>query len=189
MVSGAILKAAYSLVSAASPSYTWRPPVNQTLQDDLQLSALVFNRKLNNFQELRLESEKVGNHFRSRSDAEVALQALNTWGTEVLDRLNGILALAWYDQRNQQLLLERDHAGIKPLYVFLHPAGKDLVFASQYDLVRITPWGHPGALNMESLLPLLTLTIPTATIHPLGKHFPTRTKLVADCSINWMGKI
>src|SRR3989338_6524022 len=87
-------------------------------------SVIIFNGEIYNFLELRAELEQKGIQFRSRSDTEVLLQALNVWGEEAINRLNGMFAFAWYDLKNQTLVLARDHAGIKPLYYFIHPTGK-----------------------------------------------------------------
>lgn len=105
--------------------------------------ALVFNGEVYNFAALRRELEGMGVRFRSTGDTEVVLQALAHWGTDGLDRLNGMFALAFYDRRERTLLLARDHAGIKPLYYLLDRRG--VFFASQYDQIMRHPWaaGRP----------------------------------------------
>jgi asparagine synthase (glutamine-hydrolysing) len=114
-------------------------------------SVIVLNGEIYNFQELRGELEGQGVRFRSHSDTEALLEALNRWGLEALGRLNGMFALAWYHLPSQRLVLARDHAGIKPLYYFVHPAGKGLAFASQLDVLLHTPWGEPGAARLDVL--------------------------------------
>ena len=85
--------------------------------------ALVFNGEIYNFRELRSELESLGVSFNSTGDAEVLLNALAMWDTGALERLNGIFALAFYDRREKTLLLARDHAGIKPLYLMTDRRG------------------------------------------------------------------
>jgi asparagine synthase (glutamine-hydrolysing) len=114
-------------------------------------SVIVLNGEIYNFLELRRELEGQGVRFRSHSDTEALLEALNRWGLEALGRLNGMFALAWYHLPSRRLVLARDHAGIKPLYYFVHPAGKGLAFASQLDVLRHTPWGEPGAARLDVL--------------------------------------
>ncbi|HLD69512.1 MAG TPA: asparagine synthase (glutamine-hydrolyzing), partial [Candidatus Omnitrophota bacterium] len=114
-------------------------------------SVIIFNGEIYNFLELRAELEQKGIQFRSRSDTEVLLQALNVWGEEAINRLNGMFAFAWYDLKNQTLVLARDHAGIKPLYYFIHPTGKGIAFASQFNALLRTPWGSPGSLRLDVL--------------------------------------
>ena len=77
---------------------------------------IVFNGEIYNYLELRTELEALGHVFSSRSDTEVLLVALATWGTDALRRLVGMFALAFLDRRTRRLLLARDPFGIKPLY-------------------------------------------------------------------------
>ncbi len=77
---------------------------------------LCYNGEIYNFQELRLELESLGYHFRSRTDSEVVLHALCEWGTQAFYRFNGMFALAFWDAKTGELILARDRYGIKPLY-------------------------------------------------------------------------
>jgi len=81
----------------------------------------------------------------------VVLYALAEWGKPVLERFNGMFALAFYDSLEKKLLLARDHVGSKPLYYLTSPRG--LVFGSQYDQLMAHPWAkglktNPGALSL-----------------------------------------
>ena len=114
-------------------------------------SVIIFNGEIYNFQELRHELEQKGVVFRSRSDTEVLLEALNEWGVAALPKLNGMFAFAWYDKQAKSLLLARDHAGIKPLYYYLPPHRQGIAFGSQYNILLHTPWGHPGEVQSEVL--------------------------------------
>ena len=127
------------------------PAANQPMLSGDGHSVIVFNGELYNYLELRHELERSGVNFRTRSDTEVLLEALNLWGLETLPRLNGMFAFAWYFIPERTLVLGRDHAGIKPLYYFLHPAGKGLAFASQYDTLLQTPFGKPGDVRPDVL--------------------------------------
>jgi asparagine synthase (glutamine-hydrolysing) len=100
--------------------------------------ALVYNGELYNFRELRKTLQDRGVSFRSTGDAEVVLYPLAEFGTKALESFNGMFALAFYDTRIRRLLLARDHAAIKPLYVLRHRDG--LLFGSQYDQIL----SHPG---------------------------------------------
>lgn len=90
---------------------------------------LVFNGEIYNFQRLRRELEAAGDHFRGRGDTEVLLAGLVRYGTPFLARLEGMFALAFWDPREPCLILARDHAGIKPLYLADHGTG--WAFASE----------------------------------------------------------
>ncbi|MEO1087010.1 MAG: asparagine synthase (glutamine-hydrolyzing), partial [Acidobacteriota bacterium] len=101
-------------------------------------SVLVLNGEIYNFRELRRELEADGLRFRSTSDTEIALEALERWGLDALGRLEGMFALAFYDRRRRRLTLARDRTGIKPLWLLDGPSG--LAFSSQLDSLLNAPW-------------------------------------------------
>lgn len=90
---------------------------------------LVFNGEIYNFWELRRELEAHGECFVSRCDTEVLLRLLSLKGVDALEQLNGMWALAFWDERRKRLVLSRDRIGIKPLYYHQH--GDMLVFGSE----------------------------------------------------------
>ncbi|HET6382900.1 MAG TPA: asparagine synthase (glutamine-hydrolyzing) [Armatimonadota bacterium] len=114
-------------------------------------SAIVFNGEIYNFRELRQSLESAGVRFRSGTDTEALLEALNLWGVDAIPRLNGMFAFVWYNLSDHTLILARDHAGIKPLYYYLHPSGRGVAFASQYNALLQSPWGEPGPLRSDVL--------------------------------------
>ncbi|TDH23286.1 asparagine synthase (glutamine-hydrolyzing) [Segetibacter sp. 3557_3] len=105
------------------------PAGHQPMSDrngDLQL---IFNGEIYNFLELKATLSGFGHVFTTKSDTEVILKAYSQWGISCFTRFNGMFAIALWDKSKQELILARDHAGIKPLYYSLT---KDtLVFASE----------------------------------------------------------
>ena len=83
-----------------------------------------YNGEIYNFRELREDLEARQFVFRGHSDTEVILAACEEWGPlETLKRLNGMFAIALWDQQEQEFLLARDRVGIKPLFYSLTDKG------------------------------------------------------------------
>ncbi|MCA1706387.1 MAG: asparagine synthase (glutamine-hydrolyzing) [Actinobacteria bacterium] len=94
---------------------------------------LVYNGELYNAPELRGELQREGRRFRGRSDTEVVLEGLASWGIPALGRFNGMFGIALWDSHKRELTLARDRFGIKPLYYARHANG--LVFGSEIKAV------------------------------------------------------
>src|SRR5262245_13584192 len=92
--------------------------------------ALIFNGEIYNFRDLRQRLVGRGHTFTSSGDTEVLLHGLQEYGSSFIEQLNGMFAFAWWDQRERELLLARDHMGIKPLY-YATPQPGTLLFASE----------------------------------------------------------
>ncbi len=113
---------------------------------------LVYNGEIYNFALLRRELEEAGDTFHGHSDTEVLLHALSRWGPSCLSRVEGMFAFAFLDVAGRCLILARDPAGIKPLY--LARSGDTLLFASEVRALlasglvppRVDPRGVAGLL-------------------------------------------
>lgn len=123
---------------------------NQPMVSSDGRSVIVFNGEIYNFVELRNDLKNLGINFKSRSDTEVLLEALNYWGINAINRLNGMFAFVWYHIPTKTLTLARDHAGIKPLYYFLHPQKKCISFASQFNCLLLIP-EEKGKMRLDVL--------------------------------------
>jgi asparagine synthase (glutamine-hydrolysing) len=110
--------------------------------------SIVFNGEIYNFADLRRDLEALGYAFRSHSDTEVLLAAYAQWGTDCLNRLNGMFAFAIYDAPQQRLFLARDRAGEKPLFYRLDQG--TLYFASELKALLAHP-SLPRRIDAEAL--------------------------------------
>jgi asparagine synthase (glutamine-hydrolysing) len=142
---------------------------------------LTFNGEIYNYIELRRELERQGCTFKSRSDTEVLLHTLITWGRDGLARLNGIFGFALWDEHSGRLLVGRDRLGVKPVYYATQ--GESFCFASEIKAILgsglIEPKIDPAAL--ESYLRLLWVPEP-------GTLFAGIRKLDPGATLLWDGK-
>ncbi len=100
----------------------------QPMKDETAGVALVFNGTIYNFPELRKELQALGHTFVSTGDTEVILRSYIEWGENCVARLQGMFAIAIWDNKKQRMLMARDRSGIKPLYYSQTP--ERLLFAS-----------------------------------------------------------
>jgi asparagine synthase (glutamine-hydrolysing) len=98
------------------------------LSDDGNL-VLIFNGEIYNYLEIKDELIKLGHHFKSRTDTEVLLHAYQEWGSDCMDRLNGMWAFVIYDRLEKKVFISRDRVGVKPFYYFNN--GEKFIFASE----------------------------------------------------------
>ena len=113
------------------------PRSNQPLHHDgLHLA---FNGEIYNYRELRAELQSLGHAFVTEGDGEVLLRAWRHWGDAALERLNGMFAVAVWDERQSTLTLACDPFGEKPLYWWRD--GDRLAFGSD---IRAIAQAVPG---------------------------------------------
>jgi len=110
---------------------------------------VVFNGEIYNFPALRQELEGRGHRFYTHSDTEVILHLYEEMGSDCVQKLRGMFAIALYDQRRQLLLLARDRMGKKPLHYALYEGR--LLFGSELKAILEV---HPelAEINPEGLL-------------------------------------
>lgn len=89
---------------------------------------ILFNGEVYGFNKLRSELEN-DFYFSTTSDTEVILYAYCKYGDSFIDKIDGMFAIAIYDENEEKIKLYRDRAGIKPLY-YLYD-GKHFAFASE----------------------------------------------------------
>jgi len=111
--------------------------------------AVFYNGEIYNYGSLRAELEASGVEFRTHCDGEVICHLYDRYGAGVFARLDGMFAIALWDQVTGQLMLARDIPGEKPLYYHQGPDGL-FAFASELAALRSVP-GVDLALNEQAL--------------------------------------
>jgi asparagine synthase (glutamine-hydrolysing) len=120
----------------------------QPMLDRAGRVAISFNGEIYNYRDVRAELERRGHQFATATDTEVILEAYLEWGADCLAHLNGMFAMALYDQGKRRLLLARDRAGEKPL--FYRVSGGTLAFASELKALLVDP-SMPREINQVAL--------------------------------------
>ena len=95
---------------------------------------MVYNGEVYNYKELTYKLKDKGASLKTTSDTEVILELFAEQGVQCFKELNGMFALAIYDIQKHILTIARDHAGIKPLFIYFDEA--DFIFASELKAVQ-----------------------------------------------------
>jgi asparagine synthase (glutamine-hydrolysing) len=123
---------------------------HQPIWNEDRTAAVVCNGEIYNHRELRRELEAKGHRFATRSDTEVIVHLWEELGPACVERLAGMFALGVADFRQRRLLIARDRAGKKPLY--LSDANGTIAFASELKSLLaggfVAPEVDPEALDL-----------------------------------------
>ena len=114
--------------------------------------SLSFNGEIYNWRELKLQLIELGYKFKSNSDTEVLLNGYHAWNENVLNKLEGMFAIAIWDDVAETLFLAIDRLGEKPIYY--HSNVKSFVFASNQNTINHLL--DKRTINNESLLNYLS---------------------------------
>ncbi|WP_020671190.1 asparagine synthase (glutamine-hydrolyzing) [Amycolatopsis nigrescens] len=117
--------------------------------------AMVYSGEAYNFTELRDELKAKGHRFRTDSDTEVVLHGYLEWGEAVAEHLNGMVAFAIWDERDNKLVMIRDRMGIKPFYYY--PTSDGVLFGSEPKAILANPLARK-VVDTEGLRDLVAFT-------------------------------
>ncbi|MEC9293732.1 MAG: asparagine synthase (glutamine-hydrolyzing) [Chloroflexota bacterium] len=126
----------------------WQPIANED-----NSMWVILNGEIYNFRELRKELIRLGHQFTTTSDTEVVIHLYEEEGNEFVKRLDGMFALAIWDEPKKRLVLARDRIGKKPL--FYSSNGGKILFASEANTLVQTGFVAPN-VNPIALTSYLT---------------------------------
>ncbi len=131
---------------------------HQPLFNEDESLVLVVNGEIYNSAGLRTGLERLGHRFATSTDGEVILHLFEEEAEASFSRLEGMFALALWDEKRRRLLLARDPMGMKPLYFVRHDGR--FAFASEVKALLCLP-GLERRVDVAALSGLLELgTVP-----------------------------
>jgi asparagine synthase (glutamine-hydrolysing) len=109
----------------------------------------IFNGEIYNYIELREELEKRGHQLHTaHSDSELIVHLFEEYGYDFPNHINGMFAIALWDEPEKKLTLIRDRMGVKPLFYSL--VNGELIFGSEIKAILNHP-GYSRDVNLEAI--------------------------------------
>lgn len=139
---------------------------------------IVLNGEIYNYLELRDELVKRGHRFKTHSDVECVLHLYEEMGPGCLERLNGMFAIALFDQNTKRLWLARDRLGIKPLFYRHLPNG--LAFASDLSSLAAATGAQIDQSALLSYLGFSYVPEPDTIYHDIQKLGVAEQMVIED---------
>jgi len=130
---------------------------DQPIHNEDKTVWIVYNGEVFNYPDLRVELERAGHRFYTKTDTEILVHLYEDMGPELLSKLNGQFAFAVWDSREQVLMLARDRMGIRPL--FYHLENGRLLFGSEIKTIFADPSIH-RELDVRTLSDIFTCWSP-----------------------------
>ncbi len=160
------------------------PAANQPMCNSDGTIWIVFNGEIYNHLEIRKELETLGYKYKSRSDTETIIYAYQEFGIDFIHKLNGMFAIAIWDERIKTLIAYRDRIGKKPFYYTF--TNNKFIFASEIKAIL----KHPDVkkeIDYDALSHYLTFLIPPSpnTIFKEIKKLPAGHRLILNIDGNY----
>jgi asparagine synthase (glutamine-hydrolysing) len=153
----------------------------QPIANEDRSAWVVQNGEIYNFQEVRARLEASGHRFTTRSDTEVIIHLYEEKGEHFAKELDGMFAIAIWDDRRKKLVLARDRFGKKPL-VYAEAAGR-LWFGSEFQAL-LTDSAISRDIDYDALDEYLSfMSVPAPlSIYKQIRKVPPAHVLVRDAS-------
>lgn len=127
----------------------------QPMLSDDNRWVIMYNGETYNTEELIAFAGIEKSMLQGTSDTEIILKSIERKGVhQTIAKMDGIFAIAAFDQVENTLYLVRDHLGIKPLYFGINNQG--VVFSSHYHHVVKHPYFSQRHINADALVGYFT---------------------------------
>jgi asparagine synthase (glutamine-hydrolysing) len=155
------------------------PEGNQPFANETGQIQVVANGEIYNYQSLKPRLQAQGHRFYGGSDCEILPHLYEESGTHLFDQLDGMFAIAIWDEEQRRLILARDPFGKKPLF-YHHQKGKLFAFASE--IKALLPYLPNREVDRDNLLNYLACgyTLGESTIFKDIDHVPPGGGLIFD---------
>ena len=120
---------------------------------------IIFNGEIYNYKSLRLDLEKDGYNFRTKSDTEVLMNLYKKYNYDCIRHIKGMFAFCLYDKSKNIIWISRDRYGIKPLYYCID--NHSLIFGSSLDSIISSNIIKPNLSKNSINLYLFLSFVPT----------------------------
>lgn len=142
---------------------------HQPMLTNDQRGVMIFNGEVYNFQDLRRKLS--ARNYNSTTDTEVVLNAIQEQGIKAFNLMEGMFSLAYYNRVSEDLIIARDHFGIKPLYYTVNESR--IAFASEIRPLLLEPGvsAHPDNEALKEYF-LLGYSIDPKTCYQDIKRLP-----------------
>jgi asparagine synthase (glutamine-hydrolysing) len=138
---------------------------------------VVLNGEIYNYPEMRVELEKRGHRFKTKTDTECILHYYEDEGDDCLRHFRGMFAFALWDTRKRRLLLARDRLGKKPIHYAVQNG--ELYFCSELSgLLKALPRRPETDLEAIDLYLSLQYIPEPCTVYKGVYKLPAGHKLV-----------
>lgn len=127
---------------------------NQPVSNENGKVIAVCNGEIYNFIELTDALKSKGHIFESHGDAETIVHLYEELGEAFLQRLEGMFALALWDEKMGRLILARDRLGIKPLYYCIQNGA--IAFASEIKPLLRMPCVNKDCFSERGIIQYLS---------------------------------
>jgi len=124
---------------------------SQPMYSEDKRYVIIFNGEIYNHLEIRREI-LAHRSFKSSGDTETVLYAYIEYGVAIFEKLNGIFAFAIFDNQTKEIIIARDHFGVKPLYYY----NKDDLFLFGSELKSFLPFNIDLNISPEAMFNYLT---------------------------------
>lgn len=118
--------------------------------------------------------------FQTSSDTEVILALYTIYGERFIEKIDGMYAMAVYDEKKQKLFLYRDRVGIKPIYYYYRNG--EIAFSSELKALERILKSEDLRVDMSAIYDYLTygyIPDPKSMYLDIYK-LPPATQLVFD---------